>query len=188
MVRDHEDARRETRARIAGVALDLFSALGYDAVSVAQIAATCGVTERTVFNHFRSKFEILFDEADDLLSELLHSVAHRTQGQSALAAAGDFVAGLAEWTETRRPPRVSPMVAPLIVGSGTLRDGVAVMFDRWERTVAEQLRDEGATPEVAFVTAAAIITELRGGFRGMDVDRVHALLRDGLEGHHEEVS
>ncbi len=50
-----ERKRRETRARIAGSAMPLFMRRGFDAVSVAEIAAAAGVAEKTVYNYFPVK-------------------------------------------------------------------------------------------------------------------------------------
>jgi AcrR family transcriptional regulator len=52
---------RETRARIAAAALDLFVSQGYEETSIDQIADGAGVSRRTVFRHFATKEAILFD-------------------------------------------------------------------------------------------------------------------------------
>lgn len=48
--------------RLAGAALDLFVDRGYEATTVADIAARAGVTERTFFRHFADKREVLFGD------------------------------------------------------------------------------------------------------------------------------
>jgi len=52
---------RDTRARIAEAALDLFVGRGYAETSIDQIAEEAGVSRRTVFRHFATKEAILFD-------------------------------------------------------------------------------------------------------------------------------
>ena len=55
----HERRRRETRERIAATALALFSQRGYDAVTIADIAAAADVAKQTVVNHFPAKEDLL---------------------------------------------------------------------------------------------------------------------------------
>jgi len=53
-------ARGEARRReILDVALDLFSERGFNAVSLADIAATVGITQAGVLHHFRTKADLL---------------------------------------------------------------------------------------------------------------------------------
>jgi hypothetical protein len=47
---------------------------------------------------------MFFDEAGDILAELLAAVRHRPAGQPALAAVGTFMAGRAEWAAGGGPP------------------------------------------------------------------------------------
>jgi AcrR family transcriptional regulator len=62
------DAKLRTRSRIRSEAVALFRDRGFDNVTTEQIAAAVGVTQRTLFRHFRTKDAILFD--DDGLVEL----------------------------------------------------------------------------------------------------------------------
>src|ERR1700712_59967 len=47
------------RERLVVAAVDLFTELGYDATTVAQIAERAGVTKSTFFRHFADKRELL---------------------------------------------------------------------------------------------------------------------------------
>ncbi|MFZ6033997.1 MAG: TetR/AcrR family transcriptional regulator [Melioribacter sp.] len=49
----------KTRDKIISAALKLFSEYGFNAASVRQIAAESGIRESSIYNHFRSKDEIL---------------------------------------------------------------------------------------------------------------------------------
>ena len=58
------------RGRLEKAALDLYAERGFDATTVAEIAARAGLTERTFFRHFTDKREVLFSGAG-MLEELL---------------------------------------------------------------------------------------------------------------------
>lgn len=46
-------------ARLAQSAFELFSERGFDAVTIDEIAAHCGVTKGSFYSHYRSKYEIV---------------------------------------------------------------------------------------------------------------------------------
>jgi AcrR family transcriptional regulator len=54
-----ERKRRETRQRIAEVALRLFLADGYNGTTLDAIAAAAGISRRTFFSYFKSKDDII---------------------------------------------------------------------------------------------------------------------------------
>jgi AcrR family transcriptional regulator len=56
-----EKRRRELRQQLSDVATRLFLEHGFDAVKVADVARACGVTVKTVYNHFPSKESLLAD-------------------------------------------------------------------------------------------------------------------------------
>jgi len=162
-----ERKRRATRTRIAEAAMALFSDRGFDRVSVAEIGAAAEVAEKTVYNYFPSKAKIFFDEDDDLATELLHAVRHRRPGESALAALGNFVAGMNEWAAHRRPTRPGVEFRRLIADSPALQAHRRLMFARYETELAALLAEQTAAPVGAvepFVAAVALIGVLRAAF------------------------
>ena len=60
-------AKARRRQRISDTAMTLFAERGFDAVSIAEIAAAAGVSKMTVTNHFPLKEDLVFDEfAEDV--------------------------------------------------------------------------------------------------------------------------
>jgi AcrR family transcriptional regulator len=51
--------KRDTKEKILNTALDLFSESGYSATSIRQIAGKVGIREGGMYNHFKSKEELL---------------------------------------------------------------------------------------------------------------------------------
>lgn len=57
-----ERKKQQTRQAISDVATTLFFERGFDAVTVAEVAAAADVAVQTVFNHFPAKEDLFFDE------------------------------------------------------------------------------------------------------------------------------
>jgi AcrR family transcriptional regulator len=55
-----ERKRQQTRQELISTAMRLFEERGYEQTTVAEIAATAGVSTKTFFNYFASKDEVLF--------------------------------------------------------------------------------------------------------------------------------
>lgn len=78
--------RAQTRERLQQSALELFHRDGFDATSVAEIAAAAGVTERTFFRHFPSKEAVLFQDYESRLEWFSAALAVRPLDEPILAS------------------------------------------------------------------------------------------------------
>jgi AcrR family transcriptional regulator len=89
-----ETQRLETKDRLQRSALDLFLRDGFEATSVAQIAAGAGVTERTFFRYFPLKEAVLFQDYESRLEWFRAALAVRPVDESVLdsvmVAVGSF--------------------------------------------------------------------------------------------------
>jgi AcrR family transcriptional regulator len=72
--------KERTRQTISDVATGLFMRDGFEAVTLAQIAAAAEVSVKTVFNYFPSKEDLFFDRADDVIGALADAVVERPAG------------------------------------------------------------------------------------------------------------
>lgn len=70
----------KTRARIAEVATGLFLERGFDAVTIAEVAAAAGVSKVTVFSHFERKEDLLLDRLPEAVELVRSAVRERTGG------------------------------------------------------------------------------------------------------------
>jgi AcrR family transcriptional regulator len=90
----HELRRRSTHEALRRVALTQFASKGFANVTVTQLAAEAGVTERTFFRHFPSKEAVLFQDYDTHLEWLAEALAQRPVSESlfdaVLASVGSF--------------------------------------------------------------------------------------------------
>jgi AcrR family transcriptional regulator len=78
--------KERTRLTIADVATGLFMRDGFEAVTVAQIAAAAEVSVKTVFNYFPSKEDLFFDRADDVVDALAAAIVDRPPGTTIVGA------------------------------------------------------------------------------------------------------
>lgn len=190
-----ERKRRRTRQHIADAATTLFTQRGFDAVRVTEIAEAAEVAEKTVYNHFASKAELVFDESDQLLTALLDAVRTRPTDEPAVTAVRRFTTRLAEWAAHRRPVRPTPEFLRMIADSPALQDHRRRMFAQWERALAYLLAAEtGAEPGSVepFVVAVALVAALRAPFEATrggpeathhDAAAALGLLETGLKGY-----
>ncbi|MCF7548649.1 TetR family transcriptional regulator [Pseudonocardia sp. WMMC193] len=73
-----ERKKRLMRQQLSDTAAEMFLARGFDAVRVADVAAACGVSEKTVFNYFPSKEALLLDRLE-ATPEALSTALARTE-------------------------------------------------------------------------------------------------------------
>jgi AcrR family transcriptional regulator len=69
-----ERKKAEMRQAISDVATRLFEARGFEAVTVAEIAAAADVSAKTVFNYFPAKEDLFFDAEDAVRDALVAAV------------------------------------------------------------------------------------------------------------------
>jgi AcrR family transcriptional regulator len=92
-----EAKKARTRLAISDVATALFAELGFEQVTVAQVAAAADVSIKTVFNYFATKEDLFFDRADELITGLERTIAERPPQTTVTAALHALV------TENRVP-------------------------------------------------------------------------------------
>src|SRR4051812_38545707 len=81
-----ETKKLQTREAIADKALQLFATRGFDHVTVAEVAAAAGVSDKTVFNNFPTKEDLFYDEVPQREAALLAAIRACRAGESILTA------------------------------------------------------------------------------------------------------
>ncbi len=79
-----ERKKRVARQAIATAARRLFAERGFDAVTVAEVAAAADVSEKTVFNHFPTKEDLAFAGREQGLMQLVAAIRERSPGTPVL--------------------------------------------------------------------------------------------------------
>jgi AcrR family transcriptional regulator len=70
-----ERKKRLMREQLSDTAARMFLSRGFDAVRVAEVAAACGVSEKTVFNYFPTKEALLLDRLETTMDSLREGLA-----------------------------------------------------------------------------------------------------------------
>ena len=81
-----ETKKLRTRSEIADQAMRLFVQRGFDRVTVAEVAAAAGVSQKTVFNYFPTKEDLFFDEVPEREAAIVDAIRGRAPGESILSA------------------------------------------------------------------------------------------------------
>jgi AcrR family transcriptional regulator len=184
-----ERKKRATRDAIAATARRLFAQRGFDAVTVAEIAVAADVSEKTVFNHFATKEDLVFAGGDSRLAQLQAEIAQRPPGSSVLdvfranseAMLDTIAAGTGESGDRLVVPRIvrdSPALQERLA-AGWEREAEALAAAIAEATGADA--DDLVPAVVARTLAWTLITIFRAAFDGLlageDPEQLAARLR-----------
>jgi AcrR family transcriptional regulator len=138
-----ERKKRETRQRIADVAMGLFMLRGFEKVTVAEVAEAAGVSVNTVFNYFKAKEDLFFDRQDVAVENMGRVVAARRQGESAIAALRrDFHSALDERDWRYGIAAGAPDFFRMVAASPALVNRVRQMDELREEYLARVLAEE----------------------------------------------
>jgi AcrR family transcriptional regulator len=124
--------KRATREAILVHAMALFGEHGYDAVTVADVARAAGVSEKTVFNYFPAKEDLVFNEGQARRDALIDAIRTRPPGASLVEPFRSQTEELIARVELGPDQRIVA-IPRLVAGSTVLRER---LFIGWEREAA----------------------------------------------------
>lgn len=153
--------KQRTRRQIADTALLLFAKQGFDAVTVADIAAAADVSEQTVYNYFKTKESLVFDEDEAFEARFVAMVQDRPKRASLIdavrAEACAFLDGLARRPDGRHRRGSMPY---LVATSAPLRRHWLAVVERHGHAIARTLVADGrgvlSLPEAKVLGAALV--------------------------------
>src|SRR4051794_19813064 len=140
-----ERKKRAARTAIAAAARRLFAERGFDAVTVAEVAAAADVSEKTVFNHFATKEDLAFAGREEGIAQFVAAIADRPPGSSVLdvfrtmthRVLDVFVVGGDEDLVA---------VARIIRGSRSLQERLTVGWDAGAATITAAIAETSGAP------------------------------------------
>src|SRR5690349_3382616 len=139
-----ERKKQQTRELIAGTARRLFAERGFERVSVAEIARTADVSEKTVFNYFPTKEDLVYWRLESFEEELLDTLRERAAGESLLEAFGRFVRkprGMLGRYDPETQERLAA-VSRMIASSPSLLAREQQIFAGYTRSLAALIAEE----------------------------------------------
>jgi AcrR family transcriptional regulator len=145
-----ERKKQQTRDEIARAALKLFTKRGFDAVTVAEVAAAAGVSEKTVFNYFPAKEDLVFPEGQERWHDLVRSIRERPPGASVVEPFRAATQAFLDHVE--RGPVEDIVARPrLVMGSKALRDRLFVWWEKEAGVLAPVIAHEAGDDEAHLV-------------------------------------
>ena len=151
-----------TQERLQRAALDLFAEHGYDGVTVAQIAARAGLTERTFFRWFADKREVLFHGQEDVEQAFLTGVTAAPDGDAMSLARAGLAGGGAFFTAERHPWARARQRA--IDAHPALQERELLKLFALTAALTRALADRGVTPVPAALAAESAVAVFRTAF------------------------
>jgi len=161
-----ERKKRQTRQLIFETAFRLFTELGFDAVTVADVARAADLSEVTVFNYFPTKEDLFFGGMEVFEERLLEAVRGRAAGESALAAFRRLVVDSFSRVAAEENAPVIARSAALIDASAALQARELEVVARYTRLLAAMLAEETGDSAAA-VEPWAVASALMGTHRAV---------------------
>ena len=161
-----ERKKRQTRQLLTDTATTMFLERGFDGVRVAEIAAVCNVSEKTVFNYFPTKEALILDRGESTMAMLRTELARpdRTPVEAALAVLDAELGAWAAWLESHedRAPAVADLrrFYALVQETPSLRAYEYDSLDQLTSVVVEHLAARtGQRPDEPepLIAAAAVL-------------------------------
>lgn len=182
-----ERKRQELRERLSALAFELCVQHGFDGVRIADIAAAANVSEKTVFNHFPTKEDLLLPGAESLERGLVAAVAQRDAAESLLTAARRYIFEAAE-RMAALPYARRKAFENLVRSAPSLRQrlrGVSLQVeDELTAVISKQTSasDDDPTPRLVAVAMGALL-RLAYGTVGWPTSRKRSLaeILQGIE-------
>jgi AcrR family transcriptional regulator len=143
--------------------MELFSDVGYEQTTVADIAARAGLTARTFFRYFADKREVLFDGSRRLQQTMLDGLGNAPANASAIEAIAAALDATAEFfVDTHRP--FSRQRSVVIAANTELHERELIKLATMAAGLAEGLRARGILEPDASLAAEAGIAVFRVAF------------------------
>jgi AcrR family transcriptional regulator len=139
-----ERKKQQTRQLIAETARRLFLERGFENVTVAEIARVADVSEKTVFNYFPTKEDLVYWRLETFEEDLLATIRERKAGESILAAFAGFVLKRRGLLAEEDPEAIARLAAltRMISESPALLAREREIFERYTASLAALTADE----------------------------------------------
>lgn len=139
----NERRRTETRIAIADAAVELFARDGFDSVTMDDVAAAADVSRRTVYRHFATKEDLIFDHPTRWLDHFEAVLATRGDNESTRDVCGRGLLAVAEMIQDTGDAVASAFA--IYAADPGVRARGADTQDRWVQRYAELITADVGT-------------------------------------------
>src|SRR5256885_9802253 len=139
----------------------LFAERGYAETTVGDIAERAGLTERTFFNHFSDKREVLFAGSAQFVSHVVDAARAVPKSASPLDVVVAALESTNDFFEERRP--FSRKRSALIAAHPDLQERELIKMMSLAAALAGVLKQRGTSPSAASLAAETATAILRVG-------------------------
>ena len=146
----HELRRRSTHEALREAALKSFARKGFTNVTVTELAAEAGVTERTFFRHFPTKEAVLFQDYDTHLEWLAEALAQRPARESLFDA---VLASVAAFPHDLEVVRQAATARAELISADRIASHLRVVQASFARVLTDFIRTRN--PDVANIDLGA---------------------------------
>jgi len=167
-------------------AMALFAEKGFGQVSMRELAAHVGLTAGSLYHHFPSKQDLLFDLIEELYEELQATLE---QGRRAMARGGSALSCLiaAHWQlHAERPLQFRLAERDFCCLSETQQERLAALRKRYEtgllRLIAPQAKLPGDALAATAQVVATLLNQLPGMLRALPQEQGLGLMENLLVG------
>jgi AcrR family transcriptional regulator len=152
-----ERKKRETRELIGRTAMKLFVKRGFDAVTVADVAGAAGVSEKTVFNYFPAKEDLVLHGGAERREALIEAIRDRPAGASLVEP---FRGATMQFVDQVDSGSIDAIVAVprLVAGSKSLRDRLFLAWEEEAALLTPVIAEEAGAGEDELVAAVVART------------------------------
>jgi AcrR family transcriptional regulator len=150
--------------RLQTAALELFDEQGFERTTVAEIVQRAGLTQRTFFNHFADKREVLFGLSSELQQEVVREIEACDDTLPPLDAVVRALEVVADKMLEDRRAEVSRRYA-VVAANPELRERELGKTAALTEAVAAALHTRCGDPETAFLVAGAAMLAQQAAFR-----------------------
>jgi AcrR family transcriptional regulator len=171
-----ERKKRLMRQQLSDTATQMFVERGFEAVRVTDIAAACGVSEKTVFNYFPTKESLILDRLEATMASLRTGLAEPGVApvQAALRILDRELSAMTSWLSTQDDPAQAAAAVrrfgTLIQATPSLRAYQSDMMDQFTAVAAAILAERaGMSPDdpEPQIAATALLGLWRVQFQGL---------------------
>ncbi|MEX0292435.1 TetR/AcrR family transcriptional regulator [Pseudomonas putida] len=148
-------------------AMALFAEKGFGQVSMRELAAHLGVTAGSLYHHFPSKQDLLYDLIEELYEELQATLE---PGRRAMARGGSALACLiaAHWQlHAERPLQFRLAARDFCCLSEAQQTRLALLRKRYETGLLQLIAPQAKLPDAALAATAQVVATLLNQLPGM---------------------